>query len=117
MPMKCITASIPLSAGIAREGLASPQVARRPEGWRPGAGFLLLRRCGRLCRAGPEAGAVRPMKGRPVFADIAARRLWGGEGVAQRKVDGLFFDLTNGREAGWSGHRWDTYANPYMSEP
>jgi len=56
------------------------------------------------------------MKGRPVFADIAARRLWGGEGVAQRKVDGLFFDLTNGREAGWSGHRWDTYANPYMAE-
>src|SRR5258705_2890521 len=80
MPMKCITASIPLSAGIAREGLASPQVARRPEGWRTGAGFLLLRRCGRLCRAGPEAGAVRQTKGRPVFADIAARWLWGGGG-------------------------------------
>lgn len=38
---------------------------------------------------------------------------------------GLFFDLTEGQDpskpgrwtkAGWSGHRWDTFANPYMVE-
>lgn len=38
---------------------------------------------------------------------------------------GLFFDLTRGQdpqtpgqwmESGWSGHRWNTFANPYMAE-
>ncbi len=37
-------------------------------------------------------------------------------GTPGNLIKGLFFDVTNGREAGWSGHRWDTYANPYMAE-
>ena len=36
--------------------------------------------------------------------------------LASNLIKGLFFDVTNGREAAWSGHRWDTYANPYMAE-
>ena len=37
-------------------------------------------------------------------------------GTPGNLIKGLFFDVTNSREAGWSGHRWDTYANPYMAE-
>jgi len=37
-------------------------------------------------------------------------------GTPGNLIKGLFFDVTNGREAGWSGHRWTTYDNPYMAE-
>jgi len=37
-------------------------------------------------------------------------------GTPGNLIKGLFFDVTNGREAGWSGHRWITHDNPYMAE-
>jgi hypothetical protein len=33
-------------------------------------------------------------------------------GTPGNLIKGLFFDVTNGREAGRSGHRWDTYNEP-----
>lgn len=35
-------------------------------------------------------------------------------GTPTEITSGLFFDVTNGKEAGWSIHRWETTDNPYM---
>lgn len=36
-------------------------------------------------------------------------------GTPGRVAKGLFFDVTQGREPGWSLHKWTTFQNPYMS--
>lgn len=35
-------------------------------------------------------------------------------GTPTEITSGLFFDVTNGKEAGWSVHKWTTEQNPYM---
>lgn len=36
-------------------------------------------------------------------------------GTAGNLVKGLFYDVTNGIEPGWSRHSWSTFDNPYMA--
>lgn len=36
-------------------------------------------------------------------------------GTASNFPRGLFFDITNGREAGWEMHKWTAYDNPYVA--
>jgi hypothetical protein len=37
-------------------------------------------------------------------------------GTPGNLTKGLFFDVTNGNEPGWSLHQWTTFDNPYMAE-
>lgn len=37
-------------------------------------------------------------------------------GTPTEITNGLFFDVTNGKEKGWSVHRWETEQNPFMRE-
>lgn len=37
-------------------------------------------------------------------------------GTPHFRTNGLFFDVTEGQEPGWSVHKWTTFDNPYMEE-
>lgn len=37
-------------------------------------------------------------------------------GTSGNLTKGLFFDITNGREPGWSVHKWTAYQNPYVAK-
>ncbi len=37
-------------------------------------------------------------------------------GTASNIISGLFFDITNGKEPGWSLHSWTAFDNPYVSK-
>lgn len=51
---------------------------------------------------------------KPAVADYRGTiGLSGTPGVVNK---GLFFDVTQGRESGWSVHRWRTSDNPFMAE-
>lgn len=50
----------------------------------------------------------------PALADLEG---WLGMGGTPTEItSGLFFDMTTGKEPGWSVHEWDTLDNPYMRE-
>lgn len=51
---------------------------------------------------------------KPAVADY--RGVIGLTGTPGNLLKGLFFDLTNGKEPGWSGHTWNTFDNPYMAK-
>jgi hypothetical protein len=36
-------------------------------------------------------------------------------GTSSNFTQGLFFDITNGKEAGWSVHRWSAHQNPHIN--
>lgn len=36
-------------------------------------------------------------------------------GTSSNFTQGLFFDITNGKEQGWSVHRWSAHQNPYIN--
>lgn len=36
-------------------------------------------------------------------------------GTSSNITQGLFFDITNGKEAGWSVHRWSAHQNPHIN--
>ncbi len=68
-----------------------------------------------------EAGSFRQDLRKLVYENLEpALSDWDGwvalAGTPTEITKGLFFDVVNGKEAGWSVHKWDTFANPYMRE-
>jgi hypothetical protein len=50
---------------------------------------------------------------KPAIADY--RGTIGLTGTPGNLVRGFFYDLTTGKEPGWSGHQWTAYDNPYIA--
>ena len=51
---------------------------------------------------------------RPALADLRGTMVLSG--MASDITRGLFYDVTTGKEPGWSLHTWSAYDNPYMAE-
>ena len=51
---------------------------------------------------------------RPAIADLRGTIVLSG--MASNITRGLFYDITTGKEAGWSLHQWSAYDNPYMAK-
>lgn len=68
-----------------------------------------------------EAGSFRQDLNQMVYEMLLpAVSDWDGwialTGTPTEITRGLFFDVTNGKHAGWSVHKWNTYENPHMKE-
>lgn len=66
-----------------------------------------------------EAGSFRQDLNTMVYEMLLpAVSDWNGwialTGTPTEITNGLFFDVTNGKQQGWSVHKWTTYDNPYM---
>lgn len=51
---------------------------------------------------------------RPALTDLRGTCVM--VGTPGNFAKGLFYDVTTGKEPGWSVHKWTTYDNPYMAE-
>lgn len=68
-----------------------------------------------------EAGSFRQDLRKLIYENlepaVADYEGWVGMiGTPTELTTGLFYDVTNGIESGWSVHRWDTFDNPYMRD-
>ncbi len=73
------------------------------------------------CAIVDEAGSFRQDLRKVVYENlepaVSDYNGWVGLiGTPTEIIQGLFFDVCNGKEHGWSVHRWETQDNPYMRE-